>query len=121
VIIGQYDANQGSGIPKQVTDATANLMQSRGYTVYRTPGWRSGAHYTYTNSVIVNQTVLICRFGGSYTSQDAQALATYQSALPDHDIVQVDCSDIIFNAGAIHCIVMHVPDLLFRNGFDDEP
>ena len=102
VIIGQYDANQGSGIPKQVTDATANLMQSRGYTVYRTPGWRSGAHYTYTNSVIVNQMVLICRFGGSYTSQDAQALATYQSALPDHDIVQVDCSDIIFNAGAIH-------------------
>ncbi|MBP6330131.1 MAG: agmatine deiminase family protein, partial [Dokdonella sp.] len=100
VIIGQYDANQGSGIPKQVTDATANLMQSRGYTVYRTPGWRSGAHYTYTNSVIVNQMVLICRFGGSYTSQDAQALATYQSALPDHDIVQVDCSDIIFNAGA---------------------
>jgi agmatine/peptidylarginine deiminase len=121
VIIGQYDANQGSGIPKQVTDATANLMQSRGYTVYRTPGWRSGAHYTYTNSVIVNQMVLICRFGGSYTSQDAQALATYQSALPDHDIVQVDCSDIIFSAGAIHCIVMHVPDLLFRNGFDDEP
>ena len=121
VIIGQYDAKLGCGITKQVTDATANLMQSRGYTVYRTPGWRSGAHYTYTNSVIVNQMVLICRFGGSYTSQDAQALATYQSALPDHDIVQVDCSDIIFNAGAIHCIVMHVPDLLFRNGFDDEP
>lgn len=120
VLIGQYAANQGGGVPKAVTDATAALMQARGYTVYRTPGWRSGAHYTYTNAVLLNDLALICRFGGSYASEDAQALATFQAALPNRTIVQVDCGDIIFSAGAIHCIVMHVPDLLFRHEFDPE-
>ena len=119
VLIGEYAASEGGGVPKTVTDATATLMQSRGYTVYRTPGLRSGgAHYTYTNSVIVNQVALICRFGGVHATRDAQAKATFEAALPDHDVVQVDCSGIIGQAGAIHCIVMHVPDLVFRNGTD---
>ncbi|HQZ62628.1 MAG TPA: agmatine deiminase family protein, partial [Dokdonella sp.] len=65
-----------------------------------------------------NDLALICRFGGSYAAQDAQALATFQTALPDRTIVPVDCSGIIGSAGAIHCIVMHVPDLLFRDEFE---
>lgn len=120
IIIGDYPASTGgSAVPKQVTDATAAELASRGYTVFRTPGWRAGAHYTYTNAVIVNQVALICRFGGSYTAQDAQALAVFQQALPDHDIVQVNCAGIITSAGAIHCIVMHVPDLIFRGRNED--
>ncbi|HNR91897.1 MAG TPA: agmatine deiminase family protein [Dokdonella sp.] len=119
VLIGEYAAAEGGGVPKAVTDATAALMQSRGYTVHRTPGWRSGgAHYTYTNAVIVNQVALICRFGGSNATRDAEARATFEAAMPDHDIVQVDCSGIIGLSGAIHCIVMHVPDLLLRTDFD---
>lgn len=118
VIIGEYSQGDGGGVPKTVSDATVNLMQGRGYTVFRTPGWSSGGtHYTYTNSVIVNNVVLICRFNGQ-DARNAQALAAYQSALPDSDIVSVDCSSIITQAGAIHCIVMHVPDLLFRDEFD---
>ena len=127
VIIGEYAAGEGcpgqpntTGVPKSVTDATASLMQSRGYTVYRTPGWRgSGTHFTYTNSVIVNNVVLICEFNNE-TTRNAQALATFQAALPDHEIVPVNCSGIIGASGAIHCIVMHVPDLLFRDEFDSE-
>lgn len=120
VIIGEYPASTGgSAIPRQVTDATAAELASRGYTVFRTPGWRAGAHYTYTNAVIVNQVALICRFGGSYATQDVQALAVFQQALPEHDIVQVNCAGIISLSGAIHCIVMHVPDLLFRDPYED--
>ena len=119
VLIGQYDAAEGGGVPKTVTDGAADELASRGYTVYRTPGWNEfGTHYTYTNSVIVNQVVLICRFDG-YDTENAQALATYQEALPDSDIVQVDCTDIIPLAGAMHCIVMHVPDVVFRDDTDD--
>lgn len=119
VLIGEYAASEGGGVPKTVTDNTANLMASRGYTVYRTPGWNlGGTHYTYTNSVIVNKTVLICRFGGTSTARDTQALGVYQLAMPGYDIVAVDCSSIIQSAGAIHCIVMHVPDLAFRDGID---
>ncbi|MEO8460355.1 MAG: agmatine deiminase family protein [Dokdonella sp.] len=124
VIIGQYAAGEGGGVPKTVTDATATDLTSRGYTVYRTEGWHTGSgnnvvHYTYTNSVIVNQVVLICKFGGSNVTRDATALATYQAALPASNIVQVDCSGIIGNAGAIHCIVMHVPDWMYRDTFGD--
>jgi agmatine deiminase len=119
VIIGEYAPAEGGGVPKAVSDATASLMQGRGYTVFRTPGWSSGGtHYTYTNSVIVNNVVLICRFNGQ-DARNAAALATYQSALPSAEVVSVDCSSIITQAGAIHCIVMHVPDLLFRDEFDD--
>lgn len=122
VLIGEYAASEGGGIPKTVSDATANLMTSRGYTVYRTPGWRAnGAHYTYTNSVLLNGVALICKFGGAYAARDAQALATFRSALPESEVMQVDCSGIIASAGAIHCIVMHIPDLLFRQDFDASP
>lgn len=120
VLIGQYEASEGGGVPKAVTDATADLMAARGYTVLRLPGWRaSGTHYTYANAVISNGVALICRFGGAYADRDAQALATFESALPDRAVVQVDCNGIIGLAGAMHCIVMHVPDLLFRDDFGD--
>jgi agmatine/peptidylarginine deiminase len=119
VLIGEYDPAEGGSVPNAVTEAAAEELASRRYTVYRTPGWNDfGTHYTYTNSVIVNQVVLICRFDG-YEKENAEALATYQEAMPDHAIVAVDCSDIIQLAGAMHCIVMHVPDLVFRDDSDD--
>src|SRR5690606_26595374 len=98
---------------------TAADMAGRGYTVYRTPGWRaSGAHHTYTNSVIVNKTVLVCQFNG-YSAQNAQAVSVFEEAMPFHDIVPIDCSGIIGLSGAVHCIVMHVPHpVLFRDTFD---
>lgn len=119
VLIGEYDAAQGGGVPRQVTEATAALMADRGYTVYRTPGWRSsGAHHTYTNAVILNQTVLVCQFDG-FATQNAQAVSVFEEAMPFHDIVPIDCSDIIWQSGAIHCIVKHVPEpVLFRDTFD---
>lgn len=124
VIIGEYDEGEAGGVPHDVSESTADLMTGRGYTVYRTPGWSSGGtHYTYTNSVVLNSMVLICRFDG-YPDENAQAEAVYQLAFPDHTIVSIDCSDIITAAGAIHCIVKHVatgPELLFRDGFEAPP
>lgn len=114
VIIGQYSGTS-SYPPKTITDNAAADLTGRGYTVYRTPGWNSGSggyngtHYTYTNAVVCNDLFLISKFGGSYTSQDATALSVYQSALPGKTIRQINCSSIITAAGAMHCIVMHVP------------
>ena len=108
VIIGQYAPSTGT--PYTITENAVADLTSRGYTVYRTPGWNSGGtHYTYTNAVILNQQVFISKFGGSYTTQDAQALAVYQTALPGYTIRQIDNASIITAAGAMHCIVMHVP------------
>jgi agmatine/peptidylarginine deiminase len=96
-------------------------MEGRGYTVYRTPGWQSGGtHFTYANAVVVNNIVMACRFN-SVTTENETARAVFASAFQDKQIVQVDCSSIITSAGAIHCIVMHVPallEVLFRNEFE---
>lgn len=108
VIIGQYASSTGQ--PYTITEAAVSDLLFRGYTVYRTPGWRSGGtHYTYTNAVILNNQVFMPVFGGSYTSQDAQALAVFQQALPGYNIRPINCASIIGAAGALHCIVMHVP------------
>jgi agmatine deiminase len=77
-----------------------------------------GTHYTYTNSVILNETVLVCQFNG-YPTQNAQAVSVFEEAMPFHDIVPINCSGIIGQSGAIHCIVKHVPEVvLFRDTFD---
>jgi agmatine deiminase len=109
VVIGQYDENEWNGIPHDVTEDAVTLMQSRGYNVIRTPGWRSGGvHFTYTNTVIVNDLVIVCSFNG-YPTENAQALAAFEQAFPDRTVIQVGCSGIIGSAGALHCIVKHKP------------
>ncbi len=105
VIVGQYASSTGQ--PYTITENAVADLTSRGYTVYRTPGWNSGGtHYTYTNAVILNDLVFVPKFN---VSQDATALGVFQTAMPDHTIIQVDCSGIITAAGAMHCVVMHVP------------
>lgn len=109
VIIGEYSPSEWNGIPHQVTEDAVTVMTERGYTVLRTPGWRaSGTHFTYTNAVIVNDLVLVCTFNG-YPSQNTAALNTFEQAFPGRTIVPVNCSSIIGSAGALHCIVKHMP------------
>lgn len=111
VIVGEYAPSDIE--PRAVTEAVVQHFQGLGYTVYRTPGWHTGSgfgtHYTYTNAVIFNDLVFTCEFNG-YPSENAAAMATFEAAFPDHDIIPLDCSSIIGSAGALHCIVMHVPD-----------
>lgn len=108
------------GVPYTVTENTATELAARGYTVYRTPAWNSqGTHFTYANAVLLNKVALVCQFSGRPT-ENAAALATFQSALPERSVVAIDCSGIIDLAGAIHCIVMHVPDLLFRDDLETQ-
>ncbi|MHC4106556.1 MAG: agmatine deiminase family protein [Planctomycetota bacterium] len=108
IIIGEYDS--ATGAPYTITEGAVADLTSRGYMVYRTPGWNSGGtHYTYTNAVVFNDLVFTSEFGPPYATQDAQARAVFELAFPDHQIIPTDCSSIIHAAGAIHCIVMHVP------------
>jgi agmatine/peptidylarginine deiminase len=121
LIVSDYPSTVGS--PATIADDFAAARAAEGYTVHRTPGWSAGgAHYTYANAVAINEIVLVCRFNG-YPTENAAALATFQAAFEDRTVVGVDCSSIIGLAGAIHCIVMHVPrltavDLLLRDGFE---
>jgi len=119
VIIGEYVSGSAA---YTVTETWVTELLSRGYIVHRTPGWSSGGtHYTYTNAVVFNDLVFVPEFSG-YATENAQAVAIYQAAFPGKTIIPVDCSSIIHSAGAIHCIVMHVPEVdppLFADGFED--
>lgn len=117
VIIGEYAVGTAA---YTVTETWVTELTNRGYTIHRTPGWSSGGtHYTYTNAVIFNDIVFIPEFSG-WATENAQALAVFQAAFPGKTIVPVDCTSIITYAGAIHCIVMHVPEVgpFFADGFE---
>lgn len=56
---------------------------------------------TYTNSVIVNNTVIIPTY---YEQYDTTALRIYSEAMPGYNIVGINCNQTISASGAIHCI-----------------
>jgi len=103
----------------QITENAVTYMQNLGFIVYRTPAWNAphpdqgyNTHWTYTNSFIVNNRIFIPTYGETYpdyADEDAQALAAFEAAAPDLEIVQINCYPIIWASGAIHCIVMQVP------------
>ncbi len=80
---------------------TARNGQS--YNVVRIP--LEGTYYTYVNSLIVNDKVLVPIYG---RDTDSEALAIYQDAMPNHEIIGIDSSSIISSMGAIHCTTMQV-------------
>jgi agmatine/peptidylarginine deiminase len=110
VVISTWPNNPGS-TQATICDNAAATMAGRGYTVYRTPAFSiGGTHYTYTNMVMCNNVVMVPSYNqATVAPNNAPVLATLQAALPGKTVVQVNCDPIIGLAGAIHCIVMHVP------------
>ncbi len=64
-----------------------------------------GDYRTYTNSVIVNHTVIVPTYEEQY---DTTALRIYRQAMPGYNVVGIDCNEIITALGAIHCITKEV-------------
>jgi agmatine/peptidylarginine deiminase len=66
----------------------------------------SGGDYcTYTNSMIVNKTVIIPTYEYQY---DTTAFRIYREAMPGYNIVGINSNSIIPLLGTIHCIVKEV-------------
>lgn len=103
----------------QITENAVTYMEGLGYTVFRVPdhvgphpqaSW--GVHYTYANCIRVNDRFLVPTYGGGDPSKrrfDRAALAVFQAAAPHCQIIPIPCYDIIWAAGALHCISMNVP------------
>lgn len=70
------------------------------------PARRSGAYPSYTNSLIINNLVII----PVYPSQDryeGAAIEAYQRALPsEYEFVMIDADEVIEMGGAVHCTTM---------------
>ncbi len=92
----------------------------RPYNVVRVPmapsptgNYPPNAYYrTYTNSVILNNVVLVPTYG-KYT--DSEALAIYEEAMPGYQIFGINMDNVISASGAIHCITREIaaPDPIF--------
>lgn len=64
------------------------------------PVWRS-----YTNALTVNGRVLVPVFG---IASDTEALAIYRQAMPDFEIIPIDCAPGANGGGAVHCLTKEV-------------
>jgi agmatine deiminase len=64
-----------------------------------------GQYRTYTNSLIINKTVIIPTYELRY---DTTAFRIYRNAMPGYRIVGIDCNAIIPSLGTIHCITKEI-------------
>ena len=121
VIVGEYE-NQSAGYPgnydicNQVASQLANETNGAGrpFNIVRMPmpPYNNGITYTYINSLIVNNKVLVPIYGFSNEfASDDSILALYETIMPGVEAVGFDCNQIIPANGAIHCIAMKVPAL----------
>ena len=66
---------------------------------------QGGDYRTYTNSVIINKTVIIPTYEYQY---DTTAFRIYREAMPGYNIVGINSNSIIPALGAIHCITKEI-------------
>ena len=64
-----------------------------------------GDYWTYTNSIIINKTVIVPTYQYQY---DTTALRIYREAMPGYRVVGINSTSIIPLSGAIHCIIKEV-------------
>ncbi|MFN3200151.1 MAG: agmatine deiminase family protein [Bradymonadia bacterium] len=113
VMVGSYDRRQdpvNAAILDRNAERLANTRLADGsfLRVIRIPMPASDypVYRSYTNSLIVNDTVIVPTYRRDRT-YEGQALAAYQQAFPaNYKIVTVDSEDVIQLAGAVHCVTM---------------
>jgi len=116
MILGYYDPavrpENAAILDENAAIFDAVVTESGGsVTTHRLPlPWdESGVWFTYTNALIVNNTVLVPVYG-SFKDMEAEALDAYEAAAPGLEIQTVNSDQIIPSGGAIHCVTMTVPE-----------
>lgn len=132
LLIGEYPSGVADGpqIESNLNYVLNNFNSVFGtqYDIIRIPMPPEGGSYpdtwgdyrTYTNSVFVNNTILVPIYEEQW---DTTALRIYREALPGYKVVGIDCNEIITASGAIHCITKAVasnnPLLISHQPLDD--
>lgn len=62
---------------------------------------------TYLNFLFVNGALLVPTF--RHRKHDAAALTILQEHLPRHKVIGIDCTELIWGLGAIHCLTQQQP------------
>lgn len=61
---------------------------------------------TYANFLIINGAVLLPVYG---VAQDNDAVAAFEAAFPDREVIPVECSVLVRQHGSLHCVTMQFP------------
>jgi agmatine deiminase len=89
------------------------------YKVITVKGWDNyGTWYTYTNSLIVNNTVIMPSYRGK-AAEEAAAIAAYREGMPGVNVVPVNSDSSIRAGGSIHCVTQTIPVLPGKSGAAD--
>jgi agmatine/peptidylarginine deiminase len=105
-IIGQWPQNDpNTPYVEEIVSILSNMTASTGnaYTIFRIqqPDRRpDGFWSSYTNAYMQNGKVLVPLYN---VEQDNAALAVFQQALPDWQIIGIECAPFGDIGGAIHC------------------
>jgi len=116
ILVGQYPPGVADGPQIEANlQYVLNNFQTcfgRPYKVVRIPMPPENGQYppagdyrTYTNSIIINKTVIIPTYEYQY---DTTAFRIYREAMPGYNIVGINSNAIIPSLGAIHCIMKEV-------------
>jgi agmatine deiminase len=62
---------------------------------------------TYVNFYFVNGALLVPTYGDR--GNDRRAIEILQSHLPQHEVIGIDCVELIWGLGAIHCLTQQQP------------
>jgi agmatine/peptidylarginine deiminase len=111
VMVGEYaPGHPNHTLLNENADSISRCKNREGYPyrIVRIPmPWStSNAPPSYLNSLFVNNKVLVPLWN---QPEDSIALSIYEQALPDHDIVGINCAAMSGSGGAIHCITMQIP------------
>ncbi|CAF4578313.1 unnamed protein product [Rotaria sp. Silwood1] len=118
LLVSQYPAGIADGpqIETNIQYIQNNFVTSYGkpYKIVRIPAPpaangtypnNGGDYRTYTNSLIINKTVLVPIYASSY---DTTALRIYRESMPGYKVYGINCNTIIPSLGAIHCITKEI-------------
>ena len=96
------------------------LLEKLGYEVihlpcplgatWDVPFWSPPA-ILYANSLIVNDRILTTKYGHGLEKYDQEAFEIYQKALPDHEVIPIDCAVLANGGGGVYCTTHSVPDV----------
>ncbi len=122
ILISEYPEGIADGpqIEENIAYIQENFLSSFGtpYDIVRIPAPpdllgdypnTGGDYRTFTNSIIINKTILVPVYGSSY---EEGALELYQSLMPGYNVVGINCNQMIPSFGALHCItkLVHTDD-----------